>query len=65
MPLPTDERLLALSQESLNQFDTIFGLNPGFRPAHAKGTLLTGMFTPSATQLRSHARLTSRARPLP
>jgi catalase len=48
MPLPTDERLLALSQESLNQFDTIFGLNPGFRPAHAKGTLLTGMFTPSA-----------------
>jgi catalase len=65
MPLPTDEGLLALSQELLNQFDTIFGRNLGFRPAHAKGTLLTGMFTPSATQLRSHARLTSRARPLP
>jgi catalase len=48
MPLPTDEKLLALSQELLNQFDAIFGLNPGFRPAHAKGTLLTGMFTPSA-----------------
>jgi catalase len=48
MLLPTDEKLLALSQELLNQFDAIFGLNPGFRPAHAKGTLLTGMFTPSA-----------------
>ena len=47
MPLTTDERLLALSQELLNQFDTIFGRNLGFRPAHAKGTLLTGMFTPS------------------
>jgi catalase len=48
MPLPTDEKLLALSQELLQQFDSIFGLNPGFRPAHAKGTMLTGIFTPSA-----------------
>ena len=48
MPLPTDEKLLALSQELLQQFDAIFGLNPGFRPVHAKGTLLTGAFTPSA-----------------
>src|ERR1700679_2300735 len=47
MPLPTDERLIALSQELLQQFDAIFGLNPGFRPAHAKGTMLTGTFTPS------------------
>jgi len=46
--LPTDEKLLALSQELLQQFDTIFGLNPGFRPVHAKGTMLTGIFTPSA-----------------
>jgi catalase len=48
MPLPTDERLIALSQELLQQFDAIFGLNPGFRPAHAKGTMLTGTFTPTA-----------------
>jgi catalase len=48
MPLPTDEKLLALSQEFLQQFDNIFGLNPGFRPAHAKGTMLTGVFTPSS-----------------
>jgi catalase len=49
MPLPSDEKVIALSQEILQQFDAIFGLNPGFRPAHAKGTMLTGTFTPSAT----------------
>jgi catalase len=48
MPLPTDEKLIALSEELLKQFDAIFGLNSGFRPAHAKGTMLTGTFTPSA-----------------
>jgi catalase len=47
MPLPSDERLLALSEELLRQFDTIFGQHPGFRPAHAKGALLTGTFTPA------------------
>lgn len=47
MPLPTDEKLIALSEQLLQQFDAIFGLNPGFRPAHAKGTMLTGTFTPS------------------
>jgi catalase len=48
MPLPNDEKLLALANDLLKQFDTIFGLNPGFRPAHAKGTMLTGSFIPSA-----------------
>ncbi len=47
MPLPTDEKLLALSQNLINQFDAIFGLHPGFRPAHAKGAMLRGTFTPS------------------
>ncbi|MFZ0709667.1 MAG: catalase family peroxidase [Terrimicrobiaceae bacterium] len=47
MPLPSDEKLIALSQDLLNQFDTIFGLHPGFRPAHAKGVMLAGTFTPS------------------
>jgi len=47
MPLPSDERLLSLSNDVLQQFDTIFGLHPGFRPAHAKGLLLNGVFTPS------------------
>ena len=48
MPLPSDEKLIALSQDLLKQFDTIFGLHPGFRPAHARGVMLTGTFTPSS-----------------
>jgi len=47
MPLPSDEKLIALSNDLLQQFETIFGQHPGFRPAHAKGTMLTGTFTPS------------------
>ena len=47
MPLPSDEKVIALSQDLLKQFDTIFGLHPGFRPTHAKGVMLTGTFTPS------------------
>ena len=47
MPLPSDEKLIALSQNLLQQFDTIFGLHPGFRPAHAKGILLAGTFAPA------------------
>jgi catalase len=48
MPLPSDEKLIQLGNDLLEQFDTIFGRHPGFRPAHAKGVLLTGSFTPSA-----------------
>ena len=47
MPLSTDKKTLALSQEVLQQFDAIFGYHPGFRPAHAKGIMLNGTFTPS------------------
>ncbi len=47
MPLPTDQKLLTLGENLLKQFDSIFGLHPGFRPAHAKGILLSGTFTPS------------------
>jgi len=46
MPLPSDEKLIALSQDLLKEFDAIFGLHPGFRPAHARGIMLTGTFTP-------------------
>ncbi len=48
MPLPNDEKLIALSEALIAQSDAIFGMHPGFRPAHAKGVLLTGTFTPSA-----------------
>jgi catalase len=47
MPLPNDEKLISLGNRLIAQFDTLFGLHPGFRPAHAKGVLLTGTFTPS------------------
>ncbi len=48
MPLTTDEKLLALSREVIDAFDKVDGgIHPGFRPAHAKGILLTGTFTPS------------------
>ena len=47
MPLPNDEKLIPLSEEILKQFEAMFGAQPGFRPAHAKGTLLAGTFTPS------------------
>ena len=47
MPLPSDEKLAQLANDLIHQFDAIFGLHPGFRPAHAKGLLLTGTFTPS------------------
>jgi catalase len=47
MPLPDDKRLIALSEELLKQFESIFGTHPGFRPAHAKGTMLTGTFSPA------------------
>jgi catalase len=48
MPLPSDERIVQLAKDLLEQFDTMFGRHPGFRPAHAKGVLLRGSFEPSA-----------------
>lgn len=48
MPLPQDERIVTLAQDLLQQFDQLFGLHPGFRPAHAKGLMLTGAFKPAA-----------------
>jgi catalase len=47
MPLPSDERVVKLANDLIAQLDTMFGVHPGFRPAHAKGLLLTGKFTPS------------------
>ena len=49
MPLPTDEKELALGKDLLQAFDTVDGgHHAGFRAAHAKGTLLTGTFVPDA-----------------
>jgi catalase len=54
MPLPTDEKALALSRDLLQAFDNVNGgEHPGFRPAHAKGVMLTGIFkaSPDAASL--------------
>ena len=49
MPLTPDEKLLTLSHDIIEGFDQANGgIHPGFRPAHAKGILLTGLFTPSS-----------------
>lgn len=56
MPLPSDEKIVQLSNSLIDQFDKIFGRHPGFRPVHAKGMMLTGTFTPS-----QEARALSRA----
>ena len=37
----------ALAQQLLDVLDQLSGLHPGFRPAHAKGLMCTGAFTPS------------------
>lgn len=46
MPLPQDERIVALANDLLQQFHKMFGAHPGHRPAHAKGLLLVGDFKP-------------------
>jgi catalase len=47
VPLPTDEKIIALSNAILLKFEALFGAHPGFRPVHAKGAMLNGSFTPS------------------
>ena len=59
MPLSTDEKMLALSRDIIEGFDKADGgVHPGFRPAHAKGILLAGVFTPSADSRLAYARPT-------
>jgi catalase len=49
MPLPSDEKIAQLANNLVGQLQTMFGKHPGFRPAHAKGILLTGTFQPAAS----------------
>src|ERR1700730_7705421 len=36
----------ALAEQLLDALDTLSGLHPGYRPAHAKGLMCSGTFTP-------------------
>lgn len=66
MPLPSDEKIVKLANELLGQLDTMFGLHPGFRAAHAKGAMLSGTFTPSreAASLTRAPHATRRSTPV-
>src|SRR5271166_4312958 len=54
--LPSNEKRMptgtfanpVLAQQLLDAFDQLQGVHPGFRPAHAKGLMCSGVFTPSA-----------------
>ena len=66
MPLPSDEKIVQLANELRVQFDTIFGVHAGFRPAHAKGMMLSGTFTasPEALSLTRAPHVTRKSTPI-
>ncbi|KZP27292.1 catalase [Athelia psychrophila] len=47
MPFPDDETIMKTAGGIVEGFQTVFGKHPGFRPAHAKGFVLNGTFTPT------------------
>jgi catalase len=57
---------LPLAQQLLEVLDTLSGLHPGFRPAHAKGLMCSGTFTPSAeaAKLTRAPHVTQRSTPV-
>jgi catalase len=66
MPLSSDEKLNQLANDLIQQLETIFGPHPGFRPAHAKGVLLTGTFhsSPEAASLTRAPHITRASTPV-
>jgi len=56
------KQLDPLSRDALQAFDELFGLHPGYRPVHAKGILLSGIFTPSSS-IRTLTRAPHVSRP--
>jgi catalase len=49
MPLPTDPKRLALAEHVIKELDDLNGgVHPGYRPVHAKGSLLAGVFNPTS-----------------
>ncbi|PSN63212.1 catalase domain-containing protein [Corynespora cassiicola Philippines] len=66
MPLSTDKQVLETSQGLVDVLRTAAGPHPGFRPAHARGHLLTGTFTPTpeASTLTTAPHFTNPTTPL-
>jgi catalase len=48
MALSNDDHLAALGRDLIQALDDLSGLHAGFRPAHAKGIMLSGTFHPAA-----------------
>ena len=42
------DELIPIAHDALRAFDDLNGSQPGFRPTHAKGILITGSFVPSS-----------------
>ena len=63
--MPVQENA-AITADVLQAFDNLNGPQPGFRPAHAKGILIAGRFTPSpdATSLTRAPHLSRRSTPV-
>ena len=66
MPLPNNEKVVALANGLLAQFHKLFGPHPGFRPAHAKGLMLRGTFRPApeAASLTKAPHITRESTPV-
>ncbi|KAN0096216.1 heme-dependent catalase [Hyaloscypha variabilis] len=47
MPFPNDETIMKTAEALVEGLQGVFGKYPGMRPAHSKGFLLTGTFTPT------------------
>ena len=51
MPASADTNL-PLAEQLLGALDALSGLHPGHRPAHAKGLMCSGTFTPSSEAIK-------------
>jgi len=51
-PEPSSTPSPALIQQLLDTLDVLSGLHPGFRPAHAKGAMCSGTFTPAPAAVK-------------
>lgn len=47
MPLSSNERTNEVAGATIKQLQAVFGVHSGYRPAHAKGILTSGTFTPT------------------
>ena len=57
----------SLAEQLVDAFNTVFGVHPGVRANHAKGVVLEGVFTPSASaaSVSKAAHLQKQKKPVP